>query len=190
VTAPDPYADLTLEELVARARAGDGGAFARLHDRYVDDVFRYVYLRVGGADLAEDLTAAAMLRAHARIPSFRWPAPDIGAWLVLAARTLIEEQYGVGRYRLEVDELAGLDPPSLDSLRRLPSDQQECVSLRFLQGFSVAATARILEVKPAAVAVLQWQALRSLVPDVGLELFETTPDERPRPSAHSQESAA
>ncbi len=62
MTAPDPYADLTLEELVARARAGDGGAFARLHDRYVDEVFRYVYLRVGGADLAEDLTAAAMLR--------------------------------------------------------------------------------------------------------------------------------
>ena len=190
MTVPDPYADLTLEELVARARGGDSGGFARLHDRYVDDVYRYVYLRVGGADLAEDLTAAAMLRAHTRIPAFRWPAYEIGAWLVLAARMLIEEQYGVGRYRVEVDEIADLDPALLDVLRRLPSDQQECLSLRFLQGFSVVATARILEVKPPAVAILQWQALRALTPDVALELLEPRPDERPRPSTHSQESAA
>ena len=155
----------------------------------MDDVFRYVYLRVGGVDLAEDLTAAARRAARAEFPRSAGPPPTSApGWC--SRRTLIEEQYGVGRYRLEVDELAELDPASLDSLRRLSSDQQECVSLRFLQGFSVAATARILEVKPAAVAVLQWQALRSLVPDVGLELFETTPDERPRPSAHSQESAA
>ena len=36
MTAPDPYADLTLDELVASARAGDSGAFARLHRAQMD----------------------------------------------------------------------------------------------------------------------------------------------------------
>jgi RNA polymerase sigma-70 factor, ECF subfamily len=188
VTVPDPYADLGLEELVARARAGDAAAFARLHDRYVDDVYRYVYVRVGGEDLAEDLTAAAMLRAQTRIAAFNWAVPEIGAWLVLAARNLIEEQYGVDRYRIEADIEAAtedVDGTLLDDVLRLSSDQQECVSLRFLQGFSVPDTARILGVSASAVVVLQWQALRALLPDSGLELFEPAPDERP-----PQESAA
>jgi RNA polymerase sigma-70 factor (ECF subfamily) len=194
----DSYADLTLEELVARARAGDGEAFARLHDRYVDEVYRYVYVRVGGVDLAEDLTAGAMLRAHARIHTFSWPDREIGAWLVLAARNLIEEQYGFDRYRVEIDSLdieaPGFDQDMLDMLdrmRRLPSDQQECLSLRFLQGFSVSDTARILGVSASAVVVLQWQALGALAPDAGLELLEDAPAEEPREqSTESTESAA
>lgn len=188
MTVPNPYADLSLEELVVRARAGDGAAFARLHDRYVDEVYRYVYVRVGGADLAEDLTAAALLRGQARIAAFSWPAREIGAWLVLVARNLIGEQYGIDRYRIEADIDADgrvrVDGALLDSVRRLSSDQQECVSLRFLQGFSVPDTARILGVTPSAIVVLQWQALRALAPDVRLKLFEPAPDER------SQESAA
>jgi RNA polymerase sigma-70 factor, ECF subfamily len=181
----DSYADLTLEELVARARAGDGQAFARLHDRYVDEVYRYVYLRVGGAELAEDLTAGAMLRAYARMPAFSWPDREIGAWLVLAARNLIEEQYGFDRYRVEIDKIDKIDSVAggafefddemLERLRQLPADQQECLSLRFLQGFSVAHTARILGATASAVVVLQWQALTALTPDAGLELFEAPP---------------
>jgi RNA polymerase sigma-70 factor, ECF subfamily len=187
---PDSYADLTLEELVARARAGDGEAFVRLHDRYVDEVYRYVYLRVGGVDLAEDLTAAAMLRAHSRMPAFSWSDREIGAWLVVAARNLIEEQYGFDRYRLEMDSLSGaapeFDEAMLDRLRRLPSDQQECLSLRFLQGFSISDTARILGVSASAVVVLQWQTLGALAPDAGLELLE----EPGRVDEQSTETAA
>jgi RNA polymerase sigma-70 factor, ECF subfamily len=188
VTVPHPYADLSLEELVGRARAGDAAAFARLHHRYVDEVYRYVYVRVGGADLAEDLTAAAMLRAQARIAAFSWSTREIGAWLVLAARNLIQEQYGVDRYRIEADVGEDADEALLDRVRRLPSDQQECVSLRFLQGFSVSDTARILGVSSSAVVVLQWQALRALVPDSGLDLFEPAPDDHPQESAEAARS--
>src|SRR5581483_9320982 len=49
--------DEAVKALVARAQAGDPEAFGELYDRYVDLVYRYIYYRVGGQALAEDLTS-------------------------------------------------------------------------------------------------------------------------------------
>ena len=51
---------------------------------------------------------------------------------------------------------------SAEAVRRLRPDQQECVSLRFLQGMSVAETAAVLGRSEGAVKALQGRALRNL----------------------------
>jgi RNA polymerase sigma-70 factor, ECF subfamily len=85
----DSYVDLTLDDLIVLSQDGDRAAFVRLYDLKVDVVYRYVYLRVGGVDLAEDLTAATFLQARGSISSFRWPAEEFDTWLVRVARNLI-----------------------------------------------------------------------------------------------------
>jgi RNA polymerase sigma-70 factor (ECF subfamily) len=170
--------------LVERAQAGDAEAFGLLYDRYFDTVFRFVYFRVGNRQLAEDLTADTFLRALKRIGSFTWQGRDLGAWLVTIARNLVADHFKSGRYRLEVTTGDVLDaeraesgpegsPESavvdhvtnvalLKAVKQLNPEQQECIVLRFLQGFSVAETAQAMGKNEGAIKALQYRAVRTL----------------------------
>ncbi len=177
--APDGEA-ARIKALVELAQSGDGEAFAQLYDNYMDTVYRYIYYRVGGRAIAEDLTSETFLRALRRIGTFTWQGRDFGAWLVTIARNLVADHYKSSRFRLEVTTGEMLDAnevePSpedcvlvslsnaalLDAVRRLNPQQQECVTLRFLQGLSVAETARIMNKNEGAIKTLQYRAVRTL----------------------------
>ena len=47
-------------------------------------------------------------------------------------------------------------------IRQLGGEQQECISLRFLQGLSVSETAAVMGKKDGAVKALQHRAVRRL----------------------------
>ncbi|WFE30718.1 sigma-70 family RNA polymerase sigma factor [Solwaraspora sp. WMMD791] len=170
--------------LVERAQAGETEAFGLIYDRYVDTVFRFIYFRVGNRQLAEDLTSDTFLRALKRIGSFTWQGRDLGAWLVTIARNLVADHFKSGRYRLEVTtgdvmdaeredrgpegspEAAVVDHITnvalLTAVKQLNPEQQECIVLRFLQGFSVAETARAMGKNEGAIKALQYRAVRAL----------------------------
>jgi len=182
---PDP-SDAASEvwNLIERAQGGDGAAFGLLYDRYFDTVFRFVYFRVGNRQLAEDLTADTFLRALKRISSFTWQGRDLGAWLVTIARNLVADHFKSGRYRLEVTtgDVLDADRPDrgpegspeaavidhitnvdlLKAVKQLNPEQQECIVLRFLHGFSVAETAQAMGKNEGAIKALQYRAVRAL----------------------------
>ncbi len=173
--------------LVDLARGGDTEAFAELYDRYLGQVYRYVYYRVGSHSVAEDLTSETFLRALRAISRFRWQGRDIGAWFVTIARNLVHDHQRSGRFRLEVStaDLLGFDAGDggledtvmsrlesermLAAVRRLTPQQQECVTLRFLQGLSVAETARAMGRREGAVRQMQFRAVRTLARLLGIE---------------------
>lgn len=166
--------------LVERAQAGESDAFGRLYDQYSDTVYRYIYYRVGGKATAEDLTSETFLRALRRIGTFTWQGRDFGAWLVTIARNLVADHFKSSRFRLEVTTGEMLDANEverspedsvleslsnaalLEAVRRLNPQQQECVTLRFLQGLSVAETARVMGKNEGAIKTLQYRAVRTL----------------------------
>jgi len=182
---PDPTdAAAEVWGLVERAQAGDAEAFGRIYDRYLDTVFRFIYFRVGNRQLAEDLTADTFLRALKRIGSFTWQGRDPGAWLVTIARNLVADHFKSGRYRLEVTTGDVLDADREDrgpegspeavvldhitnvalltAVKQLNPEQQECIVLRFLHGFSVAETAQAMGKNEGAIKALQYRAVRAL----------------------------
>ncbi|WDZ85485.1 ECF subfamily RNA polymerase sigma factor, BldN family [Micromonospora cathayae] len=183
---PDPSDQPATEvwTLVERAQAGEAEAFGLLYDRYMDTVFRFVYFRVGNRQLAEDLTSDTFLRALKRIGSFTWQGRDLGAWLVTIARNLVADHFKSGRYRLEVTTGDVLDADREDrgpegspeaavvehitnvalltAVKQLNPEQQECIVLRFLQGFSVAETAKAMGKNEGAIKALQYRAVRAL----------------------------
>ena len=150
--------------LVHRAQAGDVRAFGELYDRYVELVYRYIHYRVGSVPLAEDLTSETFLRALRRITSFTWQGRDIGAWFVTIARNLV----GASGAKLVTDGPEGAvlqgmqNAVLLAAVKQLGSEQQECIVLRFLHGFSVAETAQAMDRNVGAVKALQYRAIRSL----------------------------
>lgn len=170
--------------LVERVQAGEVEAFGLIYDRYVDTVFRFVYFRVGNRQLAEDLTSDTFLRALKRIGSVTWQGRDLGAWLVTIARNLVADHFKSGRHRLEVTTGDVLDAERedrgpegspeaavvehitnialLQAVKQLNPEQQECIVLRFLQGFSVAETAEAMGKNEGAIKALQYRAVRAL----------------------------
>ncbi len=166
--------------LVELARGGDCEAFGLLYDHYHSSIYRFLYYRLGSVPLAEDLTSETFFRALRGMASFRWQGKDFGAWLMTIARNLAMDHFKSGRTRLESttedmsahdattegpeDEvLAGLTNQALlRALRDLPNEQQECLVMRFLQGLSIAETAKVLGRSEGAVKQLQLRGVRNL----------------------------
>ncbi|MFI5605816.1 sigma-70 family RNA polymerase sigma factor [Amycolatopsis sp. NPDC051903] len=188
---PDPAEAAKAEawDLVRAAQEGDSSAFGRLYDRYVDVVYRYALFRLGNRELAEDVTSETFLRALRRITSVSYQGRDVGAWFVTIARNLILDHVKSSRFRLEVvtDEVAepaaapvspvgpaaqaGPEQQAIAGATRaellrcvaeLGEDQRECIVLRFLQGLSVAETARVMNRNEGAIKALQHRAVRRL----------------------------
>jgi RNA polymerase sigma-70 factor (ECF subfamily) len=175
-----PEVDTAAWELVAAAQQGDQDAFGQLYDRYVDVVFRFVLFRVSDRPLAEDLTSETFLRALRRISSVSYQGRDVGAWFVTIARNLVLDHVKSSRYRLEMTTADILDSSADDRgpehevverataselmrcIAQLGRDQQECITLRFMQGMSVSETAAVMGRNEGAVKALQHRAVRRL----------------------------
>ena len=166
--------------LVELARKGDAEAFGQLYDHYHASVYRFLYYRVGSVPLAEDLTAETFFRALRSMSSFRWQGKDFGAWLMTIARNLTTDHFKAGRTRLEstTEDMTRLDTTTdgpedavlasltnealLAALSELPTEQRECLVMRFLQCLSIAETAEVLERSAGAVKQLQLRGVRNL----------------------------
>jgi RNA polymerase sigma-70 factor, ECF subfamily len=166
--------------LVELARQGDSEAFGLLYDHYQPQVYRFLYYRVGSQALAEDLTSDTFFRALRSMSSFRWQGKDFGAWLMTIARNLTTDHYKSGKNRLEVttEDMSPHDSATegpeaavmatltnealMAALKQLPVEQQECLVMRFLQGFSIAETAQTMGRSDGAIKQLQLRAVRNL----------------------------
>ncbi len=177
---PDEAEGSRLIALVELARKGDSEAFGQLYDHYHSSVYRFLYYRVGSVPLAEDLTAETFFRALRSMSSFRWQGKDFGAWLMTIARNLTTDHFKAGRTRLEstTEDMSTLDSSTegpegavlasltnealLEALSQLPTEQRECLVMRFLQGLSIAETADVLGRSSGAVKQLQLRGVRNL----------------------------
>jgi RNA polymerase sigma-70 factor, ECF subfamily len=151
-----------------------------LYDYYSTSVYRFVYYRVGSVGLAEDLTSETFFRALRSMGSFRWQGKDFGAWLMTIARNLTADHFKSGRTRLEyaTEDMGAHDSATegpepavlaaltnealLGALKKLPSEQQDCLVMRFLQGLSIAETAKVLGRSDGAIKQLQLRGVRNL----------------------------
>lgn len=166
--------------LVELARQGDSEAFGLLYDHYQSSVYRFLFYRTRSSTLAEDLTSETFFRALRSMNNFRWQGKDFGAWLMTIARNLATDHFKAGRTRLELTTedmglhddatdgpestvLAGLtNEILLRALTELPSEQRDCLVMRFLQGMSIAETAAVLGRSDGAVKQLQLRGVRNL----------------------------
>jgi len=173
--------------LVRAAQNGDGEAFARLYDSYVDAVFRFIYYRVNDRALAEDFTSETFLRALRRISTVDYQGRDIGAWFITIARNIVFDHTKSAHFRLE---MTTAEPPDegeepspevtvlshltnerlMRAVNELSPEQRECIVLRFLQGLSVAETAEVMGKQHGAVKALQCRAVKRLAGLIGDEL--------------------
>lgn len=165
--------------LVRRAQDRDNQAFAELYALYARQVYSYLYYRLNRrAHEAEDMTADVFLKVFERIGSYQAQGVPFTAWLFrLAHNHLIDHIRSRPRQTLVgLEAAAAVAEPAtareierrltVDQLRhalvRLTEDQQQVVLLRFVQGLSVAETARAVGKTDEAVKKLQARGLMAL----------------------------
>lgn len=149
----------TDNELVARARAGDHGAFDEIVERHADHVYGICLRYFRDPHDADDAFQAAFLACYRGLRSFRGQA-QLSTWLYRVAtnachdlarrrsrqpRTvpLEDERGGAARTDFDqaaVDELAAveLQPDLIEALQQLDAEQRHAVVLRDVVGASYA----------------------------------------------------
>jgi RNA polymerase sigma-70 factor (ECF subfamily) len=197
MTQPDP------QDLVQRAAQRDVEAFSSLYDEHLNSVYRFVLFKVGDATLAEDLTSDVFSKAWENIDRFQWRNLPFQHWLIKIARNMVVDYWRANRRPISsIDGLfdaaskemppdervaQGLDVESLTrALGELPDDQRDVVILRFIEGYSHAEVAKVLNKSVVAVRQIQVRALVKLkkVLVAAGETDEPTGDWQPKRKAH------
>lgn len=164
------------EALVAAAVRGDEAAFAELYDRHYDRVYRHVYYRVGRSQDAEDLTQQVFLQAWRAVGRYRQTGSSFAAWLLAIAHNAIMSFFRRNKvaFSLEHDLAAGREDGSRQheahaerervrqAIRRLKPDQQQVVTMRFLEDLPYGDVASALGKSEVNVRVIQHRALQDL----------------------------
>ncbi len=167
LTPPPPDAQ-ALETLVARAQAGDEGAFGEIFTGYYDVLWRFVGKRVANHEL-EDVLSDIWLRVVKSIKRYE-ARPGVGfrAWLYRLARNTIIDHYRKQKditlearddddeesFALKIadenplpDELAdhAFNVAKLTAvLNLLPTKYREVLYLRYRDGLSHAEVAAVI----------------------------------------------
>jgi len=139
-TPPETPANdsVTDEELVARARAKDFGAFEQLLDRYEDKIFRLAYRFVRNETEAKEILQDTFLSIWRKLDTFKGDA-QFGNWLYrVAANTALMRLRAQRRHpEVSTEELPvgyldnyGQIPPAGENWARRPDDELQSDELR------------------------------------------------------------
>lgn len=176
--AVEPGDASAVAELVARAKAGDGEAFALLYKQYLDQVYRFAYFRLGEREAAEDATQTVFFRAFAALPTCRENAAFAG-WLFAIARGVVIDRLRSRRFGTEPLDAAShsadgsLDPEALalqgEAIRTLRAARQSCLTERERELLDLLLTemndkeiAAVLGKSHGAVRTAHWRLVAKL----------------------------
>jgi RNA polymerase sigma-70 factor (ECF subfamily) len=164
--------------LIAQAKS-DGEAFGVLYEEHVDRIYNYLYYRTGNSHDAEDLTEKVFFRAMQHIDNYEDQGVPFSAWLYKIARNLLANWYRdeskrkmISLDKFEhrqsgsspelVTELAEDKEALLGAIRRLPSERQELLILKFVERMSNAEIGLVLGRTEGAIKSLYHRTLLAL----------------------------
>jgi RNA polymerase sigma-70 factor (ECF subfamily) len=166
------------DRLLDKAIKGDGDAFGRLYDMYVDRVYRHIYYRVSNTDDAEDLTQQVFIRAWQAIHRYKRTASPFLAWLIKISQNLVVDFYRSKKTKVYIDfDLVTTesknDPVQLaeehfnrheirQAVNKLKGNQQQVVLMRFIEDFSFSEIAAALGKSQGAIRVILHHGLTKL----------------------------
>ena len=171
----------TMRELILRAKEGDTEAFGELYERYFTPVYRYIFLRLGNHEDAEDIAQKVFVKCFQALTRYTDQGKEpLNFFFTVARTTIIDHWRGNKESVVEdidafledaVDQKGDIeDSVEIDlalesvhlALSELTVDQREAVILRVFQGYSSKEAAEIMNKSEQAIRQLQSRGLRVL----------------------------
>jgi RNA polymerase sigma-70 factor (ECF subfamily) len=181
------------EKLIERAVGGDSSAFGSLYDHYQAMIYRFVVIKVGSREEAEDITHQVFLSAWQKVRGYKHRGHPFSSWLYRIARNQVIDHYRAKKGEVSIDKI---DPElfataeresndltqkfQLEMVRKaiaaLKTDYQDVIIMRFVEDISLKETAAILKKSEGAIKLIQHRAIKELKKALGDETT-TTSDE-------------
>ncbi len=179
--------DRVFEDLLVRARRGDGSAWEQLYRWLAPTVAGY--LRVQGADDVDDLTSETFLALVKVIDRFRGDAAQFRSFVfVIAHRRLQDQRRREARRPSTAADAASIEHASAPAVGAddevlgrlagervlalcapLPHDQRDVVLLRVVADLSIEQVAEVVGKTRGAVKALQHRAFANIRREISQE---------------------
>lgn len=172
------------DELIKRARQGDGAAWEALVREHQEPSFRLAYLMLGDAQQAEDVTQEAFIRAYRAIDQFDSTRPFRPWMLSITANLARNQRRSLGRYFAALRSLVSSSPDAeihqaadhvenrvaqrwesrtmWKAIRRLDQKDQEVIYLRYFLDLPISEAAGMLGVAEGTIKSRTHRALSRL----------------------------
>jgi len=166
------------ENLIRSAVKGRPSAFGSLYDHYQPKIYRFVLIKVGRREEAEDLTHQVFLQAWQNIRNYQDLGFPFSSWLYQIARNQIVDHYRTKKTEADIEDvIEELVVPAaaqfiaernleLEHVRRaiqkLKPEHQDVIVLRFVEDLSIKEVAAALQKTEGAIKLVQHRALKEL----------------------------
>ena len=168
-----------LQEKIAflKLRSGDSDAFAFFYDKYVKSIYRFVYLKVGSKQVAEDLTQDIFLKIWQHLVDKR-NVRSFQAFIFRIARNTVVDYYRSSKQELPLENMPesveiieesvlaadkNLDIAILlKEIELLKSEYQEVLLLRYVEDMSIDDIAHVMAKDKNNIRVTIHRALTKL----------------------------
>ncbi|MBI2033644.1 MAG: sigma-70 family RNA polymerase sigma factor [Candidatus Liptonbacteria bacterium] len=167
------------ERIVRSAVKGEASSFGLLYDYYQPKIYRFVIIKVGKREEAEDLTHQVFLNAWQNIRSYKHHGFPFSSWLYQIARNEVIDFYRTRKYesRLDyLDENYFISPASAEfkfdqglemervklAMKQMKPDYQDVIIMRFVEEIPIKEVALAIGKSEGAVKLIQHRALKEL----------------------------
>lgn len=174
-------------DLIRAAQQGDQSAVVALYEQHRDNVYTYIYHRVGcNPDIAEDITADVFVRMVSNLHTYKVKSAPLMAWLYTIARNRIIDYYRDADKRkdaplsenlvdtMSLPETHVARSYDLDEVRaaieNLTDSQRDVLICRFMNEMSVKETAQVLNRTEGAIKTLTRRAIAALQREIRSEV--------------------
>jgi RNA polymerase sigma-70 factor (ECF subfamily) len=169
--------------LIARAK-GDPEAFSLLYERYIKNIYSYIYYRTGNHHDAEDLVSRTFYRALKHFSRYEDRGAPFSAYLYRIAHNMVANWHRdrsrrqvVPLNEMMLSSLKREQPASvaeekdeqdtlLEAVRRLPPERQQLLVHKFVDQMSNAEIARTMGRTEGAIKSLYHRTLVALRQDL------------------------
>jgi RNA polymerase sigma-70 factor (ECF subfamily) len=168
--------------LAKRAACGDNQAFGLIYEKYLDQIYRYVFYRVKEKMVAEDLTEEIFLKVWKSIGTFSGKGHSLSTWLYRIAHNHTMDFFRAKRNWLVSTEKVSTcseiistigDPEQIaqnklmqeeimELVSTLPDQQKEIIILKFIEGLNNYEIEQITGRSQGSIRITQMRALSAL----------------------------
>jgi len=182
-----------LVTIIALAQRNDQGAYEQLYSRFVDQLYRYLFVRCNDAELAEEVLGELWLRVVQHLPHFRIPVKGVDqafiSWLYRIARNLsVDALRYKGKHIYGIPEMIESPEPQAEdrvvaederrlldkALTTLTVEQREVILLRFHDDRTISEVATLTGRTETAIKGLQHRAVGALARAMGVRSQKVT----------------
>ncbi len=170
-------------DLIDRAKKGDEQAFEELYNEYFTKLYRYILVRVGSSDEADDITQLVFVKFYKNLANWHDQGYEPSAYLYTIARSVIADYFRTksrkGKKVESSDEVLAIIADQSQNLhagvisneekvylyqclQQLPENYQEALLLRYIENLPSKEIAEIIGKSDVATRKLLSRAVAAL----------------------------